>query len=193
MDGVVNLLDVDLFIVILAGGPPLAELMSNTGFEEPLGPPYQHIDDNWSPAAGTGVELPSRVNEAPNEGSWHLKTEILGIDNSFAGVVQLEFDIVVGEEYTFSLFARKSGDLGIQAVFRTTWLDADGNIVGDKFENEIELSALLTEEYSQFTQSDIAPEQAATLRAVFGVGSFGPGNNVGTVFVDDMSVIGPEP
>lgn len=198
------LLSAALVMGILAHSAQATELLENNGFESALAAPEMSLEGNFSPFAGSaggpapGFPTTDTIN--PNACTSHLVASILGEDNAFAGIQQTFSDFVEGETYTYSLFARADGALGINAEFRIEWLQADGaTFVGGQFDNNVDITGALglSNAYQQFSQSDVAPAGAAFGRAVFAVQSFGGGDNNGTVFVDDVSVDGlqaiPEP
>lgn len=141
-----------------------------------------------------------RDNTTPFAGSFHGTAGILFLENSFAGFVQQINNITVGANYNFDFYARSQTPTlgGINAEFRTEYLDAAGNFIGGQFINNVDISSSLTDTYQLFSQNTVAPVGATTLSAVVVVQSFGVGDgsndNVGAIDVDNFSVsIVPEP
>ena len=153
---------------------------------------------NWNPFDNDGNTLSTTDTTAPLTGATHGVTSISGDENSFAGFVQQVDNIIPGEPYTFSLNARSGGvDLeGIDAEFRIEFVDANGGFVEDQFTNNAPL--VVTDTYATFTQTNIAPPGAVSLRAVIAIQSFGGGadgsnSNSGALFIDDTSIMGSLP
>ena len=131
-------------------------------------------------------------------GATHGVAFIGGDENSFAGFAQQVDNIIPGEPYTFSLYARSLGvNLeGIDAEFRIEYIDINGNFAENQFTNNTPL--VVTDTYASFTQTNIAPPSAVALRAVIAVQSFGGGaddsnSNIGALFIDDTSIMGSLP
>lgn len=173
------------------------ELLSNGGFESAIEGPNTGVAGNWNWfVLGADTTSSASIETiAPLSGVSHLDLIMAGTDNSFVGVQQSHVGVAEGTDYTFSFNARTDGNaLGIGAEFRIEWLDTDGNFVGDQFANNEVITGSLTDSYQLFTQTRVAPTDAAEVRVVFALQSFGGGDNTGRVYLDDASLIGvPEP
>jgi len=170
-------------------------LSSNGDFETPFD---GNLVGNFGVFTGSANATSGQDTTAPFAGSTHASIGINGDTNSFAGIQQDVGNIITGATYGLDLYARSLGvDLGgIDGEFRIEWLDAAGGFVGGQFDNNQGLG--VTDTYSFFSQSSVAPAGAVTLRAVVAVQSFGAGadgsdSEIGTLFVDNLSVTGPAP
>lgn len=181
-------------LVSLAMGTAQADsLIENGGFESPLFAPDLSEEGNFSPFFGFGAPAPIQDSTNPFTGASHLAATTGGADNAFAGVQQTATDFIVGESYTFELYALAEGPLATNAEFRIEWLDDLGGFVGGQFDTNVDITAgLTTTEYNRFELTAIAPTGATQLRAVIALQSFGAGDGTGTVFFDDVSVTGPK-
>ena len=171
------------------------ELVVNGDFEGTIGAVADGTPGQINPFEGGGLATVDATN--PFDSTNHATLTFTGADAGFAGF-QYQIDgITVGEEYTFSLYAATDGPNlgGVDGEFRLEYLDADGAFVIDQFANNLSLNAA-TDTFALFTQSSTAPVGATSLRAVvatqtFGTGADGTDSNVGTLFVDNLSVTGP--
>ena len=172
-------------------------LTTNDGFESPIALNGAMISNQWIPFVGSGAVSTTVDNTAPFAGFGHATLSIFATDNSFTGLFQQVDNIIAGASYDFSLQSRSlAPTLGAtSAGFRIEWIDAAGNFVGGQFDNNLSINA--TDTYGLFSQSNIAPVGAVSLRAVVFLDSFGPGDgpndNTATLFIDNASVIGPDP
>ena len=172
-------------------------LDTNDGFESPIGTPGSPASNQWLPFFGSGTVSAAVDTTAPFAGFGHATLSIFASENSFVGLFQQVDNVIVGANYDFSLYSRSLDPTlgGIDAAFRIEWLDAAGNFIGGQFDNNVGINA--TDTYGLVSQSDIAPVGATSLRAVvfldsFGVGD-GPNDNTGTLFIDNATVVGPDP
>ena len=172
-------------------------LTSNDGFESPIAPDGAMISNQWIPFVGSGAVSTAVDNTAPFAGFGHATLSIFATDNSFTGLFQQVDNIIAGANYDFLFQGRSlAPTLGAaSAGFRIEWIDATGNFIGGQFDNNLSINA--TDTYGLFSQSRIAPVGAASLRAVVFLDTFGPGDgpddNTATLFIDNASVIGPDP
>ena len=172
-------------------------LTTNDGFESPIGTVGSLASNQWIPFVGGDTVSSALDTTAPFAGFGHATLSIFGEENSFVGLFQQLDNIIVGANYDFSLQSRSLDPTlgGINAAFRIEWLDAAGNFIGGQFDNNA--SIIPTDTYQLSSQSDIAPVGAVSLRAVVFLDSFGTGDgsndNTGTLFVDNASVIVPDP
>jgi hypothetical protein len=127
----------------------------------------------------------------PRTGTLHLSLSIVGVDNTYAGAFQ---DVLVtpGTNYTFSGWHKTPSsplDLGVEA--RIEWRNSGSNSEISRTPN---LTTPPTSDYSQFMLSGVAPAGADSARVVYAIQTFGgEPTNTGTVFVDDVSFVVPEP
>ena len=177
---------------------PVMELGVNNSFEDPIGPTGDQTPGTWNPFSNGGATFGSTDTIDPLTGATHGVAFIGGDENSFAGFAQQVDNIIPGEPYTFSLYARSLGvNLeGIDAEFRIEYIDINGNFAENQFTNNTPL--VVTDTYASFTQTNIAPPSAVALRAVIAVQSFGGGaddsnSNIGALFIDDTSIMGSLP
>lgn len=185
-------------IMALATNVYAQDVVLNTdgGFEGTAGPVGGGDSGVNNPFEGGGAATVETIN--PFAGTSHAALTFTGTDAGFAGF-QYQIDgITPGEDYTLSLYAATGGAAsveGVNAEFRIEYLDALGNFAIDQFANNESLDSV-TADYALFTQTNTAPATAVSLRAVFatqtfGVGADGTNSNVGTLFVDNLSIVGP--
>ena len=178
-------------LVILAANHA-ANLVGDPRFETQItydGAPFLGTWEGFSGGAGSEA-----INGTvmPRTGTLHLALSIFGVDNTFAGAFQ---DVVVtaGTNYTFSGWHKTPSnplDVGVEA--RIEWRNAGSNTEISRTPN---LTTAPTSDYSQFTLSGVAPAGADLARVVYAIQTFGGDgpSNTGTVFVDDVSFVIPEP
>lgn len=174
---------------------PVMELVSNPSFEDPIGEPQEETPGQWNPFDNGGNTSGTTAMTNPLTGTTHAVASILGDEDSFAGFFQEVGNIVPGEDYTFSFSARSEGANleGIDAEFRIEFVDVNGAFLGDQFANNEAIAP--NDSYATFMQTRTAPANAAALRAVIAVQSFGGGadgsnSNSGALFIDDTSIMG---
>ena len=170
------------------------ELATNLSFEDPIGMEGELTPDQWNPFMGDGATGAGTGTDFPLDGATHGALTIAGTNDSFAGF-QYQIDgVTPGLAYTFSFSARSAGpDLGgVDGELRIEFLDADGGFVGGQFDNNQPVAA--TDTYASFSQTQVIPFGATSLRAVVSIQSFGAGldaSNDGTLFIDSASIMGP--
>jgi hypothetical protein len=167
-------------------------LLADPSLEAPLtydGPPFI---GSWEGFQGNGPTASSANSTVmPRSGAGHVALSILGDDNAFAGLFQ---DVLVapGSMVTFSGFHMTPSSVnGVATEFRIEWRDATNEVGRTPNSTTSPGSA-----YSQFSLSALVPANADRGRFVYAIQTFGgepnPGNN-GVVYLDDMSVVVPEP
>ena len=179
-------------VALFAATQAAANQLANAGFESPIAA-GGNVDGNWNSFSGNASATSVLSTVAPHSGLQHLDSTIAGVDNSFTGVFQWVRGISVGTTYDFSIWARRAGLLGMGAEFRIEYTDAGGAFVDGQFAHNIDITGSLTEQYQLFNNSSVAPVGAVDLKVVFAAQTFGAGDNVGTVYVDDASLVVPEP
>ena len=149
------------------------ELATNLSFEDPIGMEGELTPDQWNPFMGDGATGAGTGTDFPLDGATHAALTIAGTNDSFAGF-QYQIDgVTPGLAYTFSFSARSEGpDLGgVDGELRIEFLDADGGFVGGQFDNNQPVAA--TDTYASFSQTQVIPFGATSLRAVVAIQSFG--------------------
>jgi len=178
-------------LVLLAANQAAANLFVDPSFENQIthdGPPFVGLWEGFS--AGAGSEA---INGTvmPRTGTLHLALSIFGVNNAFAGAFQ-DIPVVAGTNYTFSGWHKTLSnplDLGVEA--RIEWRNAGSNSEISRTPN---LTTAPTSDYTQFSLAGLAPAGADLARVVYAIQTFGPEpTNTGTVFVDDVSFVVPEP
>ena len=171
-------------------------LNTDGGFEGPIGAVGAGDPGVNNPFEGGGLATQETIN--PFAGSSHAALTFSGAEAGFAGFQHEIVGITPGASYTLSLYAATGGATsveGVDAEFRIEYLDANGNFAIDQFANNVSLDSV-TADYALFTQTNVAPANATSLRAVFATQTFGAGadgsnSNTGTLFVDNLSIVGP--
>lgn len=177
--------------VVLSGATlASANVLANPGFEDPITFDGAPFIGSWEGFAGGGATS-GNSTAFPRSGASHADLTINAADNTFAGVFQ---DVLVqpGASVTFSGYhMTPTSVLGVATEIRIEWRDA-ANEVG-RTPNTLTLPSAA---YTEFTLTATAPLNADRGRLVYAIQSFGgepnPGNT-GTVYLDDMSAIVPEP
>lgn len=178
-------------LVLLAANQAAANLFVNPGFEDPItsdGPPFVGFWEGFNGAGGQAIN----GTVMPRNGTLNLAISISGVNESFAGAFQ-DVPVVAGNNYTFSGWHKTpSNPLDVGVEFRIEWRNAGSNSEISRTPNS---TTAPTSDYSQFTLSAIAPAGADVARAVYAIQTFGGDgpSNTGTVFVDDVSFVIPEP
>ena len=137
------------------------------------------VTGNTIPFDNGGTTLGFSDTTSPFAGLTHGTAQILGDENSFAGFQQQIANIVAGANYTFEFYGRSSAPTleGIDAEFRIEYFDAAGGVLGPGgiFTNNVGITSTVTDTYQLFSQTNVAPAGATSLRAVVAVQSFGVG------------------
>ena len=179
-------------LVLLAANQAAANLFVNPSFENQItydGPPFVGSWEGFSGGAGSEA-----INGTvmPRTGTLNLALSIFGVNNSFAGAFQ-DVAVVAGTNYTFSGWHKTpSNPLDVGVEFRIEWRNAGSNSEISRTPNS---TTAPTSDYSQFMLSSVAPAGADLARVVYAIQTFGGDGptNTGTVFVDDVSFVVPEP
>jgi len=164
----------------------------NGGFEEDISFGASE-PGNWLAFFGGGAALTNdpggSVPVMPRSGDRSLSIGNLEANNSFAGVQQ-GVAVNAGQELTFSLWAKTFDEIQDGLEIRIEFRDSDGNLTQDQFINNTALEGSLTEEYQQFSVTDIAPDGTATATVVIAVQSFdGNGVSGGLFSIDDATFV----
>jgi len=166
--------------------------LANAGFEDPItsdGPPFVGSWEGFSAGAGSQAINSSAM---PLSGAQHADLSIFNVDNSFAGVFQDVPNLVPGTTGTFSGWHKTTTsplDLGVE--IRIEWRNAGSDTEISRTPN---FTPVPTDLYTLFSLSADVPAGADLARVVYAIQTFGPEpTNNGTVFLDDMSFVIPEP
>lgn len=163
-----------------------ANLMLNPGFEIPVNNNGEGFG-NWvtfslndDPNVGTVVARNSTIEVRTGLGSVELGID--GVENSYAGLYQTLTDSLVGQLFTFTGWHIATLDEA-EVELRLEWFD----ISGLEIARTGNLIPTVTDEFSKFTLSGLAPHGAESVRTVYTTVSFG---NMLTqqIFVDDFSL-----
>jgi len=164
-------------------------LAENPSFESPTFDTGDALD-RWFrfQSAPSGTSFESTIN--PRTGSRHMAFELIG-GNQFAGVFQnLNIVAIPGETYTFSGWARNASGAPFNA---TQEIKLEWQGTPNPPQNRIDVLTL-SDTYTQFTHSGVAPAGTTGLVVTYALSSFGAGQTGNTlVFLDDVSVTVPEP
>jgi hypothetical protein len=176
--------------LFLTASVSYANLLDNSGFEDPLtsdGPPF---DDNWEAFTGGAGAISINSTTNPLSGTQHLQLQISGTANNFAGVFQDVPGLSAGEELTWSGWSLDAGTDAGGTEIRIEWRDSVGNAEISRTANYV---PVLTDVYTQWSLTDTVPAGADLARVVYAIQSFGAGPNQ-NIYVDDVSVtVIPEP
>jgi hypothetical protein len=181
-----------LAMIALALAPVANAQLANPGFESPItadGPPFVGFWEGFSGAA-TATAATSTV--MPRTGAQHLALSIVNTNDTFTGVFQDVPGLTPGNAFSFSGWhKRTTTPLDLDAEIRIEWRNSVTDMEVGRTPNTV---PVIGTDYAQFTVSAPVPAGANTARVVYAIQTFsgGPTNN-GTVFLDDMSVVIPEP
>ncbi|MGD9636599.1 MAG: hypothetical protein AB7U97_25165 [Pirellulales bacterium] len=171
-----------------------ANLLANPSFEQPItmdGAPFVGFWEGFSGGAGASS---ANGNSMPRTGIQELDLGIDGIDNSFAGAFQDVPGLIPGTPVVFSGYHKKGtdpADVGIE--IRIEWRNTGANTEISRTPN---LTVAPGSDYVPFALPSVVPAGADTARVVYAIQTFGgePGpTNTGLVYVDDVSLVVPEP
>lgn len=183
---------ISAFILLLTASPLTANLLVNSGFEDPItfdGPPFV---GSWEGFSGAGASA-GNSNVMPHGGLLHLNLSIANTINTFAGAFQDVPGLVSGTDYVFSAWhASPSDPLDVGVEIRIEWRDSVSNTEVSRTPNFTPVPGAA---YSQFSLTATVPAGADVARVVYAIQSFStsPLGN-GFVFVDDASfTVVPEP
>ncbi|HUF64293.1 MAG TPA: PEP-CTERM sorting domain-containing protein [Verrucomicrobiales bacterium] len=184
---------IPLLLGFLTASPVGANLLINTGFEDPItidGPPFVGFWEGFSGGAGS---LAGNSTLMPRSGAQSLGLSIDNTVDTFAGVFQDVPGLISGTQYTFGGWhATPSSPLDLGVEIRIEWRNSVSNIEISRTPN---LTPVPTAAYFPFNLTAAVPDGADTGRVVYAVQSFStnPLGN-GTVLVDDVSFdVIPEP
>jgi hypothetical protein len=177
----------------LAAAPAQAQnLLANPGFEDPVtydGPPFVGSWEAFNAGPGSSAANSSAL---PRSGAQHLALSIIATDNSFAGAFQDVPGMVPGLETIFSGYHMTISDpFDVGVEIRIEWRNSVSNTEVARTPN---LTPIPPSQYGPFSLVATVPAGADTARVVYAIQSFGPQpTNTGTVYVDDVSFVIPEP
>lgn len=162
-------------LLTVSTGAHAQNLLSNAGFEVQVNFDGNDVG-NWNSFfGGAPFQMSEHVLGPPSvEGDFTLQIGTTGQLNTFVGVSQT-IDIDADNEYQFSIFAREVVQLGADVEFRIEWVDGGGNIIGDQFALNTNITGDLTSDFQEFSISAFSPADAAQARAVIAVQTFNGG------------------
>jgi hypothetical protein len=168
--------------------PASANLISNAGFEDPIGFGASFpFTSNWEGFALGGAGVGNSAS-MPFGGSQSLELLIDNTAATFAGVFQDIDGLSAGQTLTFSGWHASVLDQGGVEI-RIEWIDMFDNILGTSGN----LVPTIGASYSAFSLQAIVPESVEYARVVYVVQSFTGATNQ-QVFVDDVYLTAvPEP
>jgi hypothetical protein len=172
------------------GGVASAQFV-NPGFEDPItfdGPPFVGF---WEGFSGGATAIVSNSTLMPRSGAQHASLAITNTDNTFAGVFQ-DVPVTAGEFWTFSGYHKTpSSPLDVGVEFRIEWRNSVSNTEIGRTPNS---TTAPSADYTLFSLGAAVPAGADLARVVYAIQTFTPEpTNNGTVFLDDMSFVVPEP
>ncbi len=174
-------------VLAAAASAASANLFVNGGFEDPITYDGAPFVGSWEGFNGSVNSAAFNNNVFARSGAQHAELNILGDDNSFAGVFQ-DVMVTAGSEYTFSGYhAIGIGaglDLGIE--FRIEWRDSGTDTEVSRTANQTVAPG--SSAYEMFSLTATAAAGADTARVVYAIQTFGPEpSNSGVVYLDDLS------
>ncbi len=174
-----------------------ANLLENSGFEDPVVADGAPFVGEWEGFAGGGAAGSGNSTINPLSGAQHLAANIDASPNSFAGAFQDEDNLNAGDIATFSIWALDAlGDTGSGVEMRMEFRDSVSDTEIGRTINFVPgdtLPALTNNNYTLLSISETIPAGADTIRAVVAIQSFG-GPATQSIFFDDASLtVVPEP
>ena len=167
-----------------------AGVLVNPGFEDPItqdGPPFVGF---WEAFNGSANSAAFNSTVMPRSGAMHAEINILGDDNSFAGLFQDVGGLTAGDNVTFGgWFATPSNPLDVGVEFRIEFRDSFGDFEVSRTPNET--AAPSGSQYEPFSLNAVVPAGADTARVVFAIQTFGGDgpSNSGVIYLDDMNFV----
>jgi hypothetical protein len=179
-------------MALLNGSQAMANLLANPGFEDPItsdGAPFVGSWEGFS--AGAGAQAINSM-AMPRSGAQHADLSIFNVNNSFAGVFQDVPNLVAGMTGVFGGWHKTPSDpFDVGAEIRIEWRNSVSDMEISRTPN---LTPVPTDQYRPFSLTAMVPAGADTARVVYAIQTFGPQpTNNGTVFLDDMYFVIPEP
>lgn len=179
--------------IFLCGTQAVAQnLLANPGFEDPItsdGAPFVGF---WEGFAGGGATS-TRGTTMPRNGAGHLSLSI-DLNDTFAGAFQDVEGLSPGQLMDFRVWHKSTSvPYNLVSEMRIEWRKVGQAAEISRTPN---LNSVPTLDYSPVSLVAPVPAGADTARVVYAIQSFTNGTlpNVGTVFVDDVSLrIVPEP
>jgi hypothetical protein len=180
-----------LALGLMASQASAQNLLANPGFEDPItqdGPPFVGF---WEGFSGGGPAFAANSTASPRTGAQSLELTINGSVNNFAGAFQ---DVLVspGQTLTFSGFQRTpSSPLDVVNEIRFEWRNSVSNTEVGRTAN---FSPAVTSVYAPFSINGVVPAGADSARIVYAIQTFTDNaTHTGTVYIDDVSAVVPEP
>lgn len=173
--------------------------VGNPGFEGAIQYDVPPALGSWTAFFGGVPDLAAEASAvAPRTGSAALLLSVIEpgtqFGGSFCGVQQPIGSIQPGVSYTFSLWARRAGNVNNGVEYRIEWKDAVGGFIGDQFGLNTPIQNSLTDEYQLFSLTAVAPAGAVSCNLVIAVQSFtfNPLNPMfdTSVYIDDVEFTG---
>jgi hypothetical protein len=166
-----------------------ANLLANPSFESPItmdGPPFV---GSWEGFQGGGASA-ANGSSMPRTGTMEVDLGLTTF-NTFAGVFQ-DVPVTPLSPVTFSGWHKAgTSPLNLGTEIRIEWRDS---VMDKEVARTANLTPVATADYTKFVLGTSAPATANIARVVYAIQSFStnPLGN-GTVFIDDFSVVVPEP
>jgi hypothetical protein len=178
-------------VAIFADQGSAQNLLVNPGFEDPLtsdGPPFVGF---WEAFSGNPAATTVNATTAPRTGAQHATLNINNVNDTFTGLFQDVEGLVPGQPGVFSGFYRTPDTaLGLVTEARIEWRKVGQAAEVGRTPNFV---VPPTGSYTEFSVAAPVPAGADTARVVFAIQTFGGTSDIGTVFLDDMSFVVPEP
>ena len=178
--------------LLLAGTLSTQAQVFNPGFESPVFRAESPVG-SWFPFQSNPQTGAAHSLDFPRSGNQSLLLSILGVPDSFAGVVQEIRGLAPGVQYTFSGWhAAAEAPIGVQIEIRIEWRNSvtDTEVASTPNFSPVSLGA-----YDAFAITAEVPADANAARLVLAVQSFLPGDvHTGSFHFDDVSFAPiPEP
>ena len=180
-------------LTLLASRASAQNLLVNPGFEQPItfdGPPFIGSWEGFQGGDAPVTAVTSNSTANPRSGAQHASLVIGGSVNNFAGVFQ-DVTVAAGQGVTVSGWQMTPSTFDVVNEVRIEWRNSVSNTEISRTANQ---NPAVTGQYSQFSYTFTAPAGADTARFVYAIQSFGGGaSHQGTLYLDDMSLVVPEP
>jgi hypothetical protein len=162
-------------------------LLENPSFENPT-VDTGSANDVWFRFGSGAAGVSNESTAMPRTGARHIALDVVGA-NQFAGVYQnINQTVNPGQTVTFTGWHKSVG-----ADLATHELKLEWQGTPNPPQNRIDVLNI-TDAYTQFTHTGVAPAGTTGLVVTYAISTFGPNQGDSTTYIDDFSLtIIPEP
>jgi hypothetical protein len=180
-----------LALALMTSPAPAANLLANPGFEDPITFEGTQFVGSWEGFSGGAGAFAANNATSPRSGAMHLVLSITNSHNNFAGAFQDVVGLTPGQTAVFSGWHKSIPPLAATPEIRIEWRNS---LTNQEVARTNAPTPTLGPDYSEFTLSAPVPAGADTARVVYAVQTFtGPPGDIATIYVDDTSLVVPEP